>query len=132
MQVLDHGVQIQALELLSVIERLSHRIGHGRVLVQDLQVELVRPQARIRRGPSHRVSAGANLYRALGLGWIVGDSRRCRFEFILHLLILLRISPKNIASNYDPSTTRRLAQLGPDSRKLPANVLSEGLLLVQL
>ena len=90
MQVLDHGVQIEALELLSVVERLSHRIGEGRVLVQNLQVELVRPPARIRRGPSHRVSASANIYRALGFGWIIGDNRRCPCEFFLHLLILLR------------------------------------------
>src|SRR5437879_5190996 len=96
MQVLDHGVQIEALELLSVVERLSHRIGQGRVLMQNPQVELVRPPARIRRGPSHRVSASANLYRALGFGWITGDSSRCRCEFFLHLLILLRISQKNI------------------------------------
>src|SRR5438093_677805 len=64
-------------------------IGQGRVLVQNLQVELVRPPARIRRGPSHRVSASAVGYRALGFGWIIGDSRRCRFKFFLHLLILL-------------------------------------------
>src|SRR6185295_8116673 len=99
MQVLDHGVQIEALELLSVVERLSHRIGQGRVLVQNLQVELVRPPARIRRGPGHRVSANANVYGALGFGWIIGDSRGCRCEFFLHLLILLRISQKNIAMN---------------------------------
>src|SRR5471030_154539 len=89
MQVLDHGVQIEALELLGVVERLSHRIGQGRVLVQNLQVELVRPPARIGRGPSHRVSATSNLYRARGLGWIIGDSRRRPCEFFLHLSILL-------------------------------------------
>src|SRR6266436_10321095 len=106
MQVLNHGVYIEALELLSVVERLSHRIGQGRIPVQNPQVELVRPPARVGRGPGYRVSASANLYRALGFGWIIGDNCRCPCEFFLHLLILLRISPNNIA-------LRRLAGSAP-------------------
>src|ERR1700704_5360518 len=99
MQVLDHGVYIEALELLSVVERPSHRIGQGRVLVQNPQVELVRPPAGIRRGPSHRVSACANLYRTFSFSRIIGDSRRCPCEFFFHLLILLRISPKTVTTH---------------------------------
>jgi hypothetical protein len=38
MQVLDHGMQVEALELFGVIELLAHGIGLGGVLVQDLQV----------------------------------------------------------------------------------------------
>ena len=34
-QVLDHGVEVEGLELLGVVERRAHRIGRGRVLVQD-------------------------------------------------------------------------------------------------
>src|SRR5713226_2577112 len=115
MQVLDHGVQIEALELLSVVERLSHRIGQGRVLVQNLQVELVRPPARIRRGPSHRVSASATIYWALGFGWIIGDSCRCRCEFFFHVLILLRISPqisRLLTRAIHPASTRPAAPNG--------------------
>ena len=37
-QVLDHGVQVEALELLGVIEVLAHRIGQGGVLVKNLNV----------------------------------------------------------------------------------------------
>ncbi len=59
MEVLDHGIQVEALELFRVIELLVHRIGQGGVLVQDLQVQLIRPPVRIRRGPSRRVSASA-------------------------------------------------------------------------
>ena len=43
MEILDHGIQVEALELLGVIERLAHGIGQGRVLVQDLQVQLIGP-----------------------------------------------------------------------------------------
>src|SRR4029078_13103357 len=48
-------------------------------------------------GPGYRVSASANPYRALGFGWIIGESCRCPCEFFLHLSILLRMSQKNIA-----------------------------------
>ena len=43
MKVLDHGIQVEALEFLGVVERLAHRIGQGRVLVENLEVQLVRP-----------------------------------------------------------------------------------------
>src|SRR5271169_1976452 len=48
MQVLDHGIQIEALEFLGVVERLAHRIGLGRVLVENLQIQLVRPPVTVR------------------------------------------------------------------------------------
>jgi hypothetical protein len=43
MQVLDHGIEIEALEFLGVVERFAHRIGQGRVPVENLKVQLVRP-----------------------------------------------------------------------------------------
>ena len=55
MQVFDHGIQVEALELFRVIEFLVHRIGQGGVLVQDLQVQLIRPPVGIRRGPGYGV-----------------------------------------------------------------------------
>ena len=42
-QVLDHGIQVESLELLGVIEGLAHGIGELRVLVQNLQVQLIGP-----------------------------------------------------------------------------------------
>ena len=59
MQVLDHGIQVEALEFLGVVERLAHRIGQGGVLVENLKVQLVRPPVAV------RVSAGAARERAL-------------------------------------------------------------------
>jgi hypothetical protein len=38
MQILDHCVEIEALEFLGVVELLAHRIGQGRVLVKNTQV----------------------------------------------------------------------------------------------
>ena len=43
MKVLDHGIQVEAREFLGVVERLAHRIGPDRVLVENLKVQLVRP-----------------------------------------------------------------------------------------
>ena len=60
MQVLDHGIQVEALEFLGVVERLAHRIGQGGVLVEDLKVQLVRPPVTV------RVCAVAARKRALG------------------------------------------------------------------
>ncbi len=34
MQVLDHGIQVQASELFGVVERLAHWVGLGGVLVK--------------------------------------------------------------------------------------------------
>ena len=62
-QVLDHGIQIEALELFRVVELLVHRIGQRRVLVQDVEVQLIRPPV----GIGLRL-ASAVRYRALGFG----------------------------------------------------------------
>src|SRR4029077_6558502 len=42
-QVLDHGIQVKSLELLGVIELFAHRIRKRGMLVENLNVELVRP-----------------------------------------------------------------------------------------
>ena len=63
MKVFDHGIQVEALEFFRVIELLAHRIGQGRVLVKDFQVQLVRPPVGVGLG-----SASAVRDRALGFG----------------------------------------------------------------
>ena len=42
MQVLDHGVEVEGLELLGVVERLAHRIGQTGVPVETLKAQTVR------------------------------------------------------------------------------------------
>ena len=50
MQVLHHGIEIEALELLSVMEHLPHGIGQWGVLVQGVQVQLIGPPVGMRWG----------------------------------------------------------------------------------
>ena len=66
--VLLQGIQVEFLELLGVVELLAHGVGQGRVLVEDLQVQLIRPPVSIRPGPSRRVSLSPVHHRALGCG----------------------------------------------------------------
>ena len=62
MKIFDHGIQIKTLEFLGVVELLAHRIGQGGVLVQDLQVHLIRPPVAVAG------SGGPVVERALGFG----------------------------------------------------------------
>src|SRR5258708_24401175 len=59
MEVLDHGFEVEAPELLGVVERLAHRIGQAGALVQHLKVQLVRPPVSV------RIGAGSARHRAL-------------------------------------------------------------------
>ena len=60
MQVLDHRVEVEALEFLGVVERLAHRIGQGGMSVENLEVQLVRPPVPIGEAGVHdRAFAGA-------------------------------------------------------------------------
>jgi hypothetical protein len=38
MKILDHCIQVETLEFPGVVERLAHRIGQGRVLVENMKV----------------------------------------------------------------------------------------------
>ena len=59
-EILDHGVEIEAVEFLGVVEGRAHRVGQRGVLVKDLKVELVRPPVTIRRSsPAARERAFA-------------------------------------------------------------------------
>ena len=46
-QVLDYGIQVQALELLGVVEILAHGVGLRRMLIENLKVQLVGPPVTI-------------------------------------------------------------------------------------
>ncbi len=48
-EVLLHGPQVERLEFLGVVELFAHRIGQGRVLMKDPEVQLVRPPVPVRR-----------------------------------------------------------------------------------
>jgi hypothetical protein len=43
MEVFFKRVEIQAFELFSVAETLSHRVGAGGVLTQNIEIQAIRP-----------------------------------------------------------------------------------------
>ena len=49
LDVLLQGTEVEGLELLGVVERLAHGVGRGRVRMEGLQVQLVRPPVPVRR-----------------------------------------------------------------------------------
>ena len=59
---------VEALELLSVVEVLAHRIGLGRMLMKNLEVQLIGPPIRIGPGPRRCGFNGTVHYWALGFG----------------------------------------------------------------
>jgi hypothetical protein len=66
-EVLLQGLEVELLEFLSVVERLAHGIGQGRVLVEDPEVQLVRPPVPVRRASASRVFVSTARYRALAI-----------------------------------------------------------------
>ena len=61
--VLLQSLVVDALELLRVVELLAHRVGAGGMLVQEIDVQRVRPPVLVRLA-----AAGNVVKRALGLG----------------------------------------------------------------
>ncbi len=55
--VLCQGIEVEGLELRGVVEVLTHGVGRGRVLPEDLQIELVRPPVAVACDPG-RATAG--------------------------------------------------------------------------
>ena len=62
-EVALHGREVEAVEGLGVVEVRAHRIGLRRVLVQQVEAELVRPPVAV-----GRAAAGGLVEGALGLG----------------------------------------------------------------
>ncbi len=61
-EILLHRLQIEALELFGVVEFRIHRIGLGRVLMEEVDAQLVRPPVPV--GPA----AGCVIERTLCFG----------------------------------------------------------------
>ena len=89
-EVLLHGLQVETLELFGVVEILAHRIGLGGMLVQDIELQLVRPPVLVRRAAAGRMFVTFARHRALA-AFIHGIhsfrcmavERRCRPAFVL-------------------------------------------------
>ena len=78
LDVLLHGIEVERLELLGVVERLTHGIGERRVLVEHLQVQLIRPPTQVRRGAGRCLPVAH--HRALA------RARRLVLSRIVHVL----------------------------------------------
>jgi hypothetical protein len=57
-EVRDHGIEIEALELIGVVERPAHGVGKVRVVMENLDIKLVRPPVTIRESAVERALAG--------------------------------------------------------------------------
>ena len=66
-EVLLQGRQVEFLELLSVVERLAHRIAQVGVLMKNLEVQLIRPPVPIRRAAAGNGFACPARYRAFAV-----------------------------------------------------------------
>ncbi len=64
-EVLFQGLQVEFLEFLSVVERLTHRIAHVRVLMKNFEVQQVRPPVLVRRPTAGNGFTCPARYRAL-------------------------------------------------------------------
>src|SRR4029077_14538711 len=60
--VLLQRVEVDGLELLCIVEALSHRICLGRLLLQYPQVLLIRPPVLVRPGPIRLGSRGGDYW----------------------------------------------------------------------
>src|SRR6185312_851134 len=77
MQVLDHGIEVECLELFGVVEILAHRIGQRRIAMEHLDVQRVRPPVAI--GVSALAAGERALARALVVSLFVHGFLRSVF-----------------------------------------------------
>ncbi len=76
-EVLLQGLEVEFLELLGVVERLAHGIAHVRVLMKNLEVQLVRPPVPVRRASAGCLFICSARYRALAVVSHKVSSFRC-------------------------------------------------------
>ncbi len=76
-EVLLQGLQVEFLEFLSVVELLAHRIAHVRVLMKNLEVQLVRPPVPVRCATAGSGFVSFARYRALAIFIHKVSSFRC-------------------------------------------------------
>src|SRR6185369_9058295 len=66
-EVLLQCLQVDFFEFLSVVELLAHRIAQGRILMKNLEVQLVRPPVLVRRTSAGRGFVSSARYRTLAV-----------------------------------------------------------------
>src|SRR5690606_23309334 len=93
-------LDVEGLELLGVVEVLAHRVGPGRVLVEDLQVHLIGPPVTVRPGPV-RLGSGSLDDWVLALAAGVRHVRSSWGRWLCH-----RLMSALVASLYRPPAWR--------------------------
>ena len=83
-EVLLHRREVEGLELLGVVEVVAHGVGHRGVLVEHLQVQLIRPPVLVGRGPDRRVGGVRSVHHGASARAVV--DRRGRLGRSLLLL----------------------------------------------
>src|ERR1700694_3108209 len=109
MQVLDHRIEIEALEFLRIAERVAHRAGQGGRVVESLKVQPVRPPVTV------RVCVGPARERALAF-ICHGSLRSCSacscFVYLKPRLLRTRwSSSRGLAASKVRNRTLRFAHL---------------------
>ncbi len=66
-EILLHSIEVEFLEFFCVVESFTHRIGLGGVLVQNIQVQLVRPPVPVRSASAGHGYGSFARYRTLFL-----------------------------------------------------------------
>ena len=75
--VLLQGLEVELGELRGVVEVAAQRIALERVLMEDLEIELVRPPVLVRHGlAGHLVALAVALLRVVVTGRVLGESER--------------------------------------------------------
>src|SRR5262249_34070585 len=90
-EILLQSREVEALELLGVVEVLAHRIGLGRMLVQDVQSQLVGPPVAVRLP-----AASGGIERALCFGLLVTHRAAPIIVRAEEESLLLRVESKNL------------------------------------
>jgi len=89
-EVFLQSLQVKFLEFLSVVERLAHGIAHVRVLMKNLEVQLVRPPIPDRRATAGCLFARSARDRALTVFiHTVSSFRYVSFESVYGFILLL-------------------------------------------
>ncbi len=69
-EILLHGREVEALELLGVVEVLVHRVGLRGVLVQEVDPQLIRPPIAVGRAAAGGVVEG-DIWLRLSYGFLL-------------------------------------------------------------
>ena len=97
------GVEIEALELLGIVEGRAHRIGLVRMLMQDFQVELIRPPVLVGRAEARREFLSGARKRAFD-GVVHGVS--------LYLDVQVECGSRDFSLNDSPSKLAHFESFG--------------------